>query len=360
MGGIMGTAIATHNGARPAPHLHWAEALAPGSALAQLRDDPELGGANGEDLCRRAAWRQLVLSRARRARYELLAALDVNPPLGSWDRKGEDTAELILRARRAAVARCSPWAWFEGCLQERAWLSLHEADVEIIALSSGSELAARAEAVLHKARCALGPQDARVQRVASLLAKAGDGDAGCLRPYIVDLSRATFDALDDRYAQSRGYRNRLIRLTGVAVATVALLLAARPVRFVLGLAVNGQPVSPRGGTLELILIFGALGALVSAVPPLSKARGTRNPFGLPIFQLLAKLAMGPLFALVGVMVLQANLISEVQPAATLGALLVWATIFGAGQQAVTRFIDRSVTGLLGDGPGAAPAEGRRR
>lgn len=49
-------------------------------------------------------------------------------------------------------------------------------------------------------------------------------------------------ALGGRYAQSRGYRNRLIRLTAVAVAAVAVLLAARPVRFVLGLAVTGQPV----------------------------------------------------------------------------------------------------------------------
>jgi hypothetical protein len=90
----------------------------------------------------------------------------------------------------------------------------------------------------------------------------------------------------------------------------------------------------------------------------------RNPFSLPFFQLLLKLAMGPLFAIVGVLILQSGLINGLQPAKDLGGLLVWATLFGATQQSVTRFIDKRVIGLLGEVPVAAssskPATARPR
>ena len=75
---------------------------------------------------------------------------------------------------------------------------------------------------------------------------------------------------------------------------------------------------------------------------------------VPLFQLLLKLAMGPLFALVGVLILQTKLISELRPAEDLRTLVVWATVFGAAQQTVTRFIDQRVSGILGEAPSAAP------
>jgi hypothetical protein len=78
----------------------------------------------------------------------------------------------------------------------------------------------------------------------------------------------------------------------------------------------------------------------------------RNPFSLPFFQLLLKLAMGPLFAIVGVLILQSGLVKDLQPAKDLEGLLVWATLFGAAQQSVTRFIDKRVNGLLGEMPEA--------
>jgi hypothetical protein len=112
----------------------------------------------------------------------------------------------------------------------------------------------------------------------------------------------------------------------------------------------------------LILLFGSVGALVTAIPPVARANGVRNPFSLPLFQLLLKLAMGPLFAIVGVLVLQDGLVKGVNQAADLRGLLVWATLFGAAQQTVTRFIDQRVSGLLGElpaDPAAAPEKGKK-
>src|SRR5439155_554788 len=163
------------------------------------------------------------------ARHELLSACAVAPPGRLPDRWGEGAAELILKARDAALRRVSLWSWLEGCNQEQAWLSLHEAAAQIIEVLPLEELLAHAE-----------------------------------------------------------------------------------------------------------------GVLVTAIPPVARANGVRNPFGLPLFQLLLKLAMGPLFAIVGVLILQARLINGLQQAQDLRGLLVWATLFGAAQQSVTRVIDQRV------------------
>src|SRR5205807_7206589 len=121
--------------------------------------------------------------------------------------------------------------------------------------------------------------------------------------------RATYDALDDRYAQSRGYRNRLIRLTVMALAGIVLCLVAGTMStFDFGLTDHANVGGWR--MVMLILLFGSIGALVTAIPPLAKANGARNPFSLPLFQLLLKLTMGPLLAIVGLLILQDTLIGR--------------------------------------------------
>jgi hypothetical protein len=324
-----------------------------GPALKQLRDDPVLGYGDeaNEATRRRAAWRQVILSRARRARHELLSAWAATPPGPGQDRWGEEPAELILKAKASALQRVSAWSWLEGCYQEQAWLALHEADAQIIELLPAEELLARGDGMLEKARRALGGEDPRVRCIQSLLSEAAPSEIK-LRPRLAHLARATFDTLDDKYAQSRGYRNRLIRLTSLALVGIALAIIAGTMS-----QLDFRPVVNARGwrTVMLIMLFGSMGALVTAIPPLAKANGVRNPFSLPFFQLLLKLAMGPLFAVVGVLILQDGLIKDLQAAADLRGLLVWATLFGAAQQSVTRFIDKRVTGLLGEVPEAAPS-----
>ena len=339
--GTAGDKPGSHNG-----HHHHRNADEIGPALKQLRDDPVLGC--GDEVShatrRKAAWRQVVLSRARRSRHELLCAWDATPPGQHLDRWGEEAAELILKARDSALHTVSLWSWLEGCYQEQAWLSLHEAEAQIIELLPREELLARTEGLLDKARRALGGDDPRIWCIRWLLQE--DASVTELRPKLAHLARATYDVLDDKYAKSRGYRNRLIRLTSLALAGIIIcLIAGMMSAFDLGLTDRATTGGWR--TVVLILLFGSIGALVSAIPPLAKANGVRNPFSLPVFQLLLKLTMGPLFAIVGVLILQDKLITGLQGPTDLRGLLVWATLFGAAQQSVTRFIDQRVSGILG-------------
>jgi hypothetical protein len=82
--------------------------------------------------------------------------------------------------------------------------------------------------------------------------------------------------------------------------------------------------------------------------------GGGDPFSLPLFELLLKLAMGPLFALVGVLILQVTPISRLHLVTNLRTLVVWATVFGAAQQTVTRFIDQRIREILNEGHNRSP------
>ena len=323
----------------------------PCGAVKQVIECPLLGYKKSRKPCvPKAAWRQVALSRARRARHDLIASWETGSSGPVPDRWGEEAAEQILRAKDAAIHRAWPWAWFEGTRQEEAWLCLHEAEAEIIEILPQEVLLTRAGHVLNKARCVLGADHPGAQKVDRMMHE-WPLPVDRLRPRVASLARETYDALDDRYARSRGYRNRLIRLTSVAVVGLALGFVAAlmgSLDFHLGTRRPGWAI------FSYIGLFGVVGALVSAVPAIAQAKGMRNPFSLPMFQLILKLSMGPLFALVGVLILQTQQLAGFQRATDLTTLVVWATVFGAAQQTVTRFIDQRVTGMLNEGPKAAP------
>jgi hypothetical protein len=88
-----------------------------------------------------------------------------------------------------------------------------------------------------------------------------------------------------------------------------------------------------------------VGGLIGAIPAMWNIRGSAAPVGLQLAQLAIKLPTGAWTGLVGVILLQAELIPSVQ-AAPDGTLAAYAILFGAGQQALTRFVDRRAGDVL--------------
>jgi hypothetical protein len=258
------------------------------------------------------------------------------------DPRRVEIEKLVSAAESAAARRTLIWRWLSGSCQEMAWLSLHEAEAQLVALLSDEELMAYATDLVAKARAAMMWQDERVKKVA--LAVTDPAKHPLIRPEVAHLARAVNGMSDERYAQSRGFRNRLIRLTVISFAFLGLLMIAFATNAIPLLSGKMRPSFIE--TAALVSLFGAVGALVSAVPPLAKAAGTWNPFSLPLYQLFLKLVLGPIFALVGVMLLQSRVIPNVQFPKRLPDLLVWAIVFGASQQAVTRLVDRRAAAIV--------------
>lgn len=220
-------------------------------------------------------------------------------------------------------------------------------------LLAPEELAAHGRDLLVKASRVLAPDDPRVLAVRDLVARAdrfpdshhpGDG------VMVSHLSRAVSAASDERYAQSRSFRNRLIRLSLMALAMLVLVLAALSTGQV---TLEDSPAVDVDPLLlgSLVALFGAVGALITAVPPLSRVTGTWNPFSLPAYQMLLKVVLGPTFAIVGLLLLQADMVPGVVTAQmTTTDLLIWSLVFGAGQHMVTRLVDNRVAGLVSSDP----------
>jgi hypothetical protein len=300
------------------------------------------------------SWRQLLRSRIDRDRLELKHSTYNKHPA-----RATEIHKLLDRVEAVVSQPGSPAGWLSGASQDRAWLSIHEAEAQIDELLEPAERRAHAQDLLVKASTVLPPDDPRVREVAAGLAKPA---AGTARPApdpaaVAHLARAVNDASDERYAQSRTFRNRLIRLSGMSLGVLVLLLAAFASNSI-PIEVSNDPAASYFRTAMLVSLFGAVGALITAVHPLSRVTGTWNPFSLPLYQMLLKVALGPTFAIIGVMMLQAGVIPNVAFPMPLADLLVWALVFGAAQHVVTRFIDSRVAGLVSSEPSERTAPGK--
>ena len=74
-------------------------------------------------------------------------------------------------------------------------------------------------------------------------------------------------------------------------------------------------------------------------------RGGRCPFNLPLQQALLKVAFGPLVAVIGLAILSTHAVVVGVPTTWSGVFLI-AVVFGAGQQAVTRYVDQRASQIL--------------
>jgi hypothetical protein len=288
---------------------------------------------------RSASWRQLAITRAARDRAALAAAAFGDPRV-------VQIAKLLSAAESAAARRTSTLRWFSGSCQDLAWLSLHEAEAQLVVLLPDKELMAYARDLVAKAKKLSMAEDERVKKLAPAVAEPPGRRLD--RCEVAHLARAVNGVSDARYAQSRGFRNRLIRLTLISLAFLGLLMIAFATNAIPLLSGKMRPSFIE--TAALVALFGAVGAMVSAVPPLANAAGTWNPFSLPLYQLFVKLVLGPIFALVGIMLLQSRVIPNVQFPKRLPDLLVWAIVFGASQQAVTRLVDRRAAAIISPDP----------
>jgi len=304
----------------------------------------EAAASRVKKACERStSWRQLVIIRAARDRAELEATGKVS------DQRSRPIEELLTLAETAAGEETSLQRWWTGSSQDLAWLSLHEAEAQLPVLLSESELGAHARDVLAKARTMMLADDDRVKRLAAVLEASPPPDPA----EVMHVTRIVHGASDDRYAQSRGFRNRLIRLTLTSLAALGLLMVAFATNAI-PLTTGNDPHSSIVGIAALLSLFGAVGALVSAVPRLANAPGTWNPFSLPLYQLLLKLVLGPVFAIVGLLLLKSGVFPNVGYPQTIESQLVWAVVFGAAQQAVTRVIDQRAASLASGSPPDPP------
>ncbi|MCU1452843.1 MAG: hypothetical protein JWN46_989 [Acidimicrobiales bacterium] len=172
------------------------------------------------------------------------------------------------------------------------------------------------------------------------------------RTVIEAVLRAAVTQSDAFHHEARAFRNRLVIMTLIALGSSACMV-------VLQWRLDGaEIVRPPGtgaehlarwATLLLVMVFGAIGALISAIPSASKIPRVRSPFNFPLQQALLKIVLGSLTAIVGVVVTGSSGVTNGY--GSLQSLIGVAVVFGASQQAVTQFLDKRATAIIDAAPG---------
>ncbi|HZG06499.1 MAG TPA: hypothetical protein VE546_23480 [Streptomyces sp.] len=247
-----------------------------------------------------------------------------------------------------------------GGLPYAALSNVHEAEVEILQLTPEEEAGRYFEKVLVQARLHLKPDDPRLVRlVEEARRRAADrtGGTGSLTPHMkqlaVDALHAAYEAEDSEKARVRDFVKMVRRYTVILISLTALLLflfgldAAGSDGGLTGLfcfTPYGQDVCPTGDSASffdvlLICLFGLLGAALTGVASLRDMRSTAQPYHISWWLLLLKLPVGAIAAVVGIILIRADVIPGLTDLDSAAQILFWALVFGALQESITRAVD---------------------
>lgn len=301
---------------------------------------------------RSGAWRDEAKSRATRLRTEA-RWLELRDEVLRKARGEPMRVEIFTPLDRvdqlAGQDRVRFREWLSGSQVEECWRLLRQAEEGVLQAVADDGVAARSQGAIAHGEERLGRDHVLVTSLQSHL-DLGSPPAA-LRIAALDVVRASHEVSDRRHRLMRLFRNQLI---GVTTALVLLAGAALLGQFL----INENRLVPAPADAELsptialamVMFSGCIGALFSAVPSLSEIPETASPFNMARQQAYLKIATGAWSAVVGLLVVNAGLVSTEAgtgaASTSLGGLVILAALFGAGQEAVTRFADNKARDLL--------------
>jgi hypothetical protein len=167
------------------------------------------------------------------------------------------------------------------------------------------------------------------------------------RDVLEEVTRRYFYSIYSFHRTARAFRNRLVIMTGVAVgAAVALVIVQW--RIGDGTSIITKPSGTQTlddwALLVLVMLVGAVGALLTTIPAIIAIPTNPSPFNFPLAQVFLKIVLGMLTAVVGVLAIENS--GLVKRYTSLSVLLGVAVVFGASQQAVTQFLDKRAGQIL--------------
>ena len=337
---------------------------------------------------RGAFWQHVVLTRVALARDDVRRCCEQRAGEPGLEQALERVEELLRTAEQAAL-RPPALVWLTGSGINRAFTSLHAAQVLLARHSPDHGLEGRLLSALARLRATMPLTEARrrvleehfdratttataVQDAAVTGASTpGRGERnGGIGPDGADgpgpsaprvprwvLEKAlewSYAASDAQYARLRSFRNIIVMMfaallvlaTGLAVMG---MVWPDSLQFCFGDA--NQQVCPTGDEATwrdalLIEVLGATGGAMAAVLAIRNMQGTSTPYSVPFALAMLKLPLGAVVALVGLLLIHGRFIPGLTDLDTSGQILAYAVVLGVAQQAVTAMVDRRGQELL--------------
>ncbi|HUO38652.1 MAG TPA: hypothetical protein VMU34_12800 [Mycobacterium sp.] len=295
-----------------------------------------------------AAWRQNVQGRRISLLDDLLRLNLTEQP--SQEERAYLIGDLLADANAASTAKVNFKKWYWGTEVERAGARLREVEERTVDLVPENELLSRAADASAHGNYYLKADDKSLQQLEALRLQAAKTDppqvpAG-LRASIIAVLRSAHEETDRINQEARYLRNRLLIASGFSLLFgLMVLLAQLLLPGVQLLAFPGGWHGSATAYLVTVMLFGSVGALFTAIPAISKIPSDHSPFNLPLQQALLKIVFGALVAVIGLAILSTHAVGVGAPTTWAGVFLL-AAVFGAGQQAVTQYVDQRASQIL--------------
>lgn len=263
--------------------------------------------------------------------------------------------------------------WWRGTLVEAAYRNLHAARAQMIDLYSPAELRAEIPMVVARANATLHRDDPRRITIDELQQETVEN----LRPRMRRVVADSYERLDLEHAQLRSFRNIVL----ISACFLVLLLVPTvwfvaenpsfiPFCFPGESSSNGAnvlqtrhcPTSsgpqavPTGNDVLVVALLGALGGTTAATLAIRNLKGTSTPYDVPVALAFLKVPLGVLAAILGVVAIQGSFVPGLSRLDSQGQILAYALLFGFGQQALSRLLDKRAQELVEGLPGGTNAE----
>lgn len=286
-------------------------------------------------------WRLTLAARIQR--------LDLQATLGTFEVAARTRALQHLReAERLTTDSQNPIELWSGSQVEKAWTELRLAEEALLqGATQTPDITANAHLALSHAKGRLADGDARVAALTAALTVGGDSPTpdqrDQIRAHSLTVTIAAHEVADEEHRAQREFRNRLRAITA-ALVLLAITLAA--VALFAHIPDGWIPV-PAGATaghaIVAALLLGAGGALFSAVPSVTQAPTNTTTFNPVVEQATLKVVVGSWSALVGLVAVAAGIQTAGADAASPAGFAMMCALFGAMQEAITRFADQKAT-----------------
>lgn len=296
---------------------------------------------------RGGAWREDAWDRIGRMRDTLESGTPTDPS----SRARAQVHEHLNQAE--AILNESYWRWVgrRGARIEAAWRELRLAEETYLTAAPNAETLVLAEDAAAHAAGYLGTTDAMLASLTRLI-KDKPADHAELRTRAAAVLKRAHQASDADHRRLRAVGERIgaaaIGLTILAILLVALI--ARVDWQFLPAVSNGDGTIEGWQGVALAMVSGVVGAMFSAIPSVSLIPDKKEPFNPVWRQAALKMAIGAWSGFVGLVVVTAGLAEPITPdpgsgtaGAALSGFVMTAALFGAGQEAVSRFADRRAT-----------------
>lgn len=277
------------------------------------------------------------------------------------DQHAAATQRSLDAAVATIVARHRPWRrvceWASGEAITAAWESVHQAERELAAIETDAE----ALSALPQLRSWMGQVMSDRDLLRSYEQTFDDAVRAHRAPDRSTLRQAYQDAITanvDWHSGLRAFRNTLFCLG----ALLALLLVGLGVWHVINAGVvplcsaDSRPTcfgtsgtsSPARAIFEIELV-GMIGGLLGTAFLLGRMEQAPSRYNLLAPQIALKAVGGAATALIGVVLVESELIVAPAGGRSTAVLLAYAALFGFSQQLLTQFVDRRASDLLSAG-----------